>query len=135
MVVVLYNFDVYFVEFVLVDDYNHQSKHVKIEFDEEITMVLVMLVIDDVLQQMLMQLLDEVLMDLLDDDFLLSKFIFIKKEKSNKKKFTSITIGSEKSYLRVLVDIIGPSPAPSRILYESNRNLPAFSANIRSRSI
>jgi hypothetical protein len=64
MVVVVYNFDVYFVEFVLVDDYNHQSKHLKIEFDMEIIMVLVMLMIDDVLQQMLMQLLDEVLMDL-----------------------------------------------------------------------
>jgi hypothetical protein len=69
MVVVVYNFDVYFVEFVLVDEYNHRPKHLKIEFDEEITMVLVMLMIDDVLQQMLMQLLDEVLMDLLDDDF------------------------------------------------------------------
>jgi hypothetical protein len=69
MIVVVYNFDVYFVEFVLVDDYNRQPKHLKIEFDEVITMVLVLLVIDDVLQQMLMQLLDEVLMDLLDDDF------------------------------------------------------------------
>jgi hypothetical protein len=60
----------YFVEFVLVDGYNHQSKHVMIEFDEEmIIMVLVLWMVDDVLQLMLMQLLDEVLMDLLDDDF------------------------------------------------------------------
>jgi hypothetical protein len=67
---------VHFVEFVLVDEYNHQPKLVLIEFDEVIIKVLVMLMIDDVLQQMLMQLLDEVLMDLLDDDFLLSKLTF-----------------------------------------------------------
>ena len=40
-----------------------------VEFDEEI----IMLMIDDVLQLMLVQLLVEALMDLLDDDFLLSK--------------------------------------------------------------
>jgi hypothetical protein len=71
LMVVVNDIDVYFVvEFVLVDDYNHQPKLVMIEFDEVIIMVLLMLMIDDVLQQMmLMQLLDEVLMDLLDDDF------------------------------------------------------------------
>ena len=69
VVVVVYNFDVYFVEFVLVDEYNHQSKHVMIVRHENI----IMLMIDDVLQLMLEQLLVEVLMDLLDDDFLLSK--------------------------------------------------------------
>jgi hypothetical protein len=70
LMVVVNDIDVYFVvEFVLVDDYNHQPKLVMIEFDEVIIMVLLMLMIDDVLQQMLRQLLDEVLMDLLDDDF------------------------------------------------------------------
>jgi hypothetical protein len=80
MVVVVNNIVDYFVEFVLVDDYNHQSKHVMIELDEEIIMVLVLWMVDDVLQLMLMQLLDEVLMDLLDDDFLLSKIISIHKK-------------------------------------------------------
>jgi hypothetical protein len=55
--------------FVLVDDYNHQPKHVMMVLDKEI----IMLMIDDVLQLMLKLRLVEVLMDLLDDDFLLSK--------------------------------------------------------------
>jgi hypothetical protein len=54
---------------VFFDDYNHQSKHAVIVFDVN----LIMLMIDDVLQLMLEQRLVEVLMDLLDDDFLLSK--------------------------------------------------------------
>ncbi len=63
---------------VLVDDYNHQPKHVMIVLDKDI----IMLLIDDVLQPMLEQRLVEVLMDLLDDDFLLSKSSFLyKREK------------------------------------------------------
>jgi hypothetical protein len=54
---------------ILVDDCNRQPKHVMIELDEEIRM----LMIDDVSQRMPVQRLVEVLMDLLDDDFLLSK--------------------------------------------------------------
>ncbi len=69
MVVVIHDIDMYFCEVVLVDDYNHQSKHLMMEFDEEVIRVLVMLKIDDVLQQKLMPLLGEVLMDLLNDDF------------------------------------------------------------------
>ncbi len=69
MVVVVHDIDMYFCEVVLADDYNHQSKHLMMVFDEEVIMVLVMLKIDDVLQQKLMLLLGVVLMDLLDDDF------------------------------------------------------------------
>ena len=61
--------DIELNSFVLVDDYNHLPKHVMIVFDKEI----IMLMVDDVLLLMLEQLLVEVLMDLLDDDFLLSK--------------------------------------------------------------
>jgi hypothetical protein len=93
---------------------------------------IIMLLIDDVLQPMLEQRLVEVLMDLLDDDFLLSKSLFLyKREKKTREKFTSITTGSEKSYLCILLDIIGPSC----MLNDSKSNLPAFSNNIRSRSI
>ena len=69
MVVKENDVDVYFVGFVLVDDYDHQSKYVIVELIEKLIMVLESLMIDDVLQQMLMQRLDEELTDLLDDDF------------------------------------------------------------------
>jgi hypothetical protein len=64
LMVVVVN-DVEMNSFRIVDDYNHQSKHVMLVFDKEI----IMLMIDDVLQLMLKLQLVEVLMDLLDDDF------------------------------------------------------------------
>lgn len=62
------------VEFELVDDYNHRPKHeVMLDLDALIIKVLEQLMVDDVLPPMLTPQLDEVSLDLLDDDFSLSK--------------------------------------------------------------
>ena len=88
------------VEVALADGCNRRSRReVTPDSDASITKVSEQLTADDASLPMSMQQLDEVSLDLSDDDFSLSERKNVSSGRFGLRGFTSMTTGSEKSYL------------------------------------